>query len=487
MKQERPTSYRLSKPSDRVRTAWDTHRPQAIVPSEDAQTIHVFGPLLSEDWAQIYSDWWGDDYHVSDVSFLAALEAADASQPITLLINSPGGDVFVGATIRSAIQAAQSNGATINAHVMGLCASAGALVATACTEVRMADAAQFMVHRASVGFDYWGYGDTQELALIEKDVAALRQSLKSIDAAQVKAYVAKTGRPQEDIRAEVNAETWFDAEAALDAGYVDTIQEAPTLKSDKKKKKEGEDDSTNGSKQATQANKQATQRSLRRSRASHPAATAAAQGINNQPEKGLRTMHENTIRELLGLSADTEVTDAHRDLAISQLLVAREEGRQHKAENERLVAQARDQKVATLLDKHQERGAVTPAERDGLAVLMLNAPDLDAALATMDATLSKQGDESKVARQAQGTGLDPEGSATGTGRTKDEGDHRALAHAFDAKVKALCNGKDDSASIGDAQRTALDELGEDAYNAYVRWDFDNDQPTAPIMEMAGRY
>ena len=197
-------------------------------------------------------------------------------------------------------------------------------------------------------------------------------------------------------------------------------------------------------------------------------------------------MHENTIRELLGLSADTEVTDAHRDLAISQLLVAREEGRQHKAENERLVAQARDQKVTTLLDKHQARGAVTPAERDGLAVLMLNAPDLDAAIATMDATLSKQGDESKIARHNQGTGLDPEGEDVHRRGTKAEGDHRALAHEFDAKVKTLCNGKSDAASIGEAQRKALAELGEDAYNAYARWDFDNDQATAPIMEIQTR-
>ena len=480
----KPTNYRLSKPSEPMRAAWAKHRPQALIESEDAQTIHVFGPLMSEDWAQIYSDWWEDDYHVSDVSFIKALEAADPSKPITLLINTPGGEIFVGATIRSAIQTAQSNGATVNAHIMGVCASAGALVATACNEVRMADTAQFMIHRASVGFDYYGLGDASELALIEKDLAALRQSLKSIDQAQIKAYVQRTGRSEEEIRGEVNAETWFGAEAALEANFIDSIQDAPILK-DKKKKKEGADDSPDGSTQATKTSIQATQRTLRRGRASHPAATAAEQGNNQQPEKGLTTMHEHTIRELLGLSADTEVTDAHRDLAISQLLVAREEGRQHKAENERLKAQARDQKVTTLLDKHQERGAVTPAERDGLAVLMLNAPDLDAAIATMDATLSKQGDESKIARQAQGTGKDPDG-AHASQRTKDEGDHRALAHAFDSKVKELCHGKSDAASIGEAQRKALAELGEDAYNAYARWDFDNDQATAPIMEIQTR-
>lgn len=128
--------------------------------------------------------------------------------PIHLRINSPGGDVFDGRAIATAI----AQHGDVTAWIDGLAASAATYVATAAKTVNMADGAFFMIHEAWT----FAYGNKHDLA----DTVAL---LDKIDQSIVADYARKTGQTAEQIAAWLQAETWFDATEAKDAGFIDAI------------------------------------------------------------------------------------------------------------------------------------------------------------------------------------------------------------------------------------------------------------------------
>lgn len=135
---------------------------------------------------------------------LAALKGT----PVNLRINCPGGDVFDGRAMATAIQMHGD----VTAYIDGLAASAATYVATAAKSIQMADGAFFMVHNA------WtlGYGN-------KADFADLITLLDKIDQSIVNDYAKKTGKTVEEIAAWMNAETWFTAQEAQANGFVDTV------------------------------------------------------------------------------------------------------------------------------------------------------------------------------------------------------------------------------------------------------------------------
>lgn len=153
--------------------------------------------------------YWG----VSALSVVDALARAGDAEVLHVYINSPGGDVFEGRAIMAAIS--RFAGKTI-AHVDSLCASAATGIALACNEVEMSEGAFFMIHNAS-GMA-WG------------DKTALRETadlLEQVEGSIIGDYTAKTGKSAEEIVAWMEAETWFDAAAALENGFIDRITAAP--------------------------------------------------------------------------------------------------------------------------------------------------------------------------------------------------------------------------------------------------------------------
>jgi ATP-dependent protease ClpP protease subunit len=131
---------------------------------------------------------------------------------VTLRINSLGGDVFAGRAIANTIA---SRRADVTAVIDGVAASAATMIALAAGRIEMAANAQWMIHnpRASV---------------FEQQAEGLRSATKLLDdveAEYVAAYVSKTGLAESKLRAMMDAETWFSADEAKAAGFVDAIVE----------------------------------------------------------------------------------------------------------------------------------------------------------------------------------------------------------------------------------------------------------------------
>lgn len=143
---------------------------------------------------------WG----VSVKSFLNDLRAVKGDA-VHLRINSPGGDVFAGVAIYNALR---SSGKKVYVKVLGIAASAASLIAMAGDEIEMPENAMMMIHNPWI----LASGDAD-------DLRATADVLEKIGESLVGTYAARTGKPADEIRAMLSAETWFTAQEAVDAGF----------------------------------------------------------------------------------------------------------------------------------------------------------------------------------------------------------------------------------------------------------------------------
>jgi ATP-dependent protease ClpP protease subunit len=127
---------------------------------------------------------------------------------ITLNVNSPGGDLYEGVAIRNLL--AQS-GKPVNVNVVGLCASAASLIATA-GNVTMAPGTMYMVHEAQG----MSFGDADAMRKCADTLATVTDSAADL-------YVAKTGKKKADILALMKEETWLTPDEAVEQGFADCV------------------------------------------------------------------------------------------------------------------------------------------------------------------------------------------------------------------------------------------------------------------------
>lgn len=150
--------------------------------------------------------WFGDG--VTAKQFVKDLAELDVER-ITVRINSGGGDVFEGLAIFNALR---RHDAMVTTEIDGIAASIASVIALAGEEVRIADNAFFMIHNPH-GFAGGNASDMREFA----------ELLDKIGGSLAGVYVDKSGQDVEAIQEWMDVETWFDAEEAKAAGFVDAI------------------------------------------------------------------------------------------------------------------------------------------------------------------------------------------------------------------------------------------------------------------------
>lgn len=155
-------------------------------------------------------------FGISATQFVEALNAIKAPA-LDLRINSPGGSVFEGITVANAIR---RHSAKVTTHIDGVAASIASVVALAGDAVRIADNAFFMIHDPFV----MCFGTAEEM---RKTADTLDSVAKT---AIIAAYTKKTGKTEDEIKAWMAAETWFTADEALAAGFVDAVDKDEEVK-----------------------------------------------------------------------------------------------------------------------------------------------------------------------------------------------------------------------------------------------------------------
>lgn len=167
----------------------------------------------------LYDEIWSGDAALY-VSRIEAMKGRD----IEIAVNSPGGDVFEAAAIYAAI--ARHDG-QVTCRVDGIAASAASYVCMAASRVVMAPSAFMMIHLP------WSIvmGNREDLEKMHRD-------LSQIESAMVKAYAAKSGKSDEEIRELLEKETLMTAETAVSEGFADEIAAAAADDAPKAKSKD---------------------------------------------------------------------------------------------------------------------------------------------------------------------------------------------------------------------------------------------------------
>ena len=166
--------------------------------ADDARTLYLGGVIAEESW-------FADD--VTPAAFKAELMAGTGD--ITLWINSPGGDCVAAAQIYNMLMEYPGN---VTVKIDGIAASAASVIAMAGTKVLMSPTGLMMIHNPLTV----AIGDSAEM---QKAIQMLDEVKESI----INAYEIKTGLSRAKLSHLMDAETWLNANKALELGFTDGI------------------------------------------------------------------------------------------------------------------------------------------------------------------------------------------------------------------------------------------------------------------------
>ena len=167
------------------------------IPSE-GRVLELYGTIAEESW-------FDDD--VTPKMFHD--ELFSGSGPVTIWINSPGGDCSAASQIYSMLMDYSGN---VTVKIDGVAASAASVIAMAGTEVLMAPTALLMIHNPATG----AFGDHNEM---QKAIEMLDEVKESI----INAYEIKTSLSRARLSHYMEAETWMNANKAIELGFADGV------------------------------------------------------------------------------------------------------------------------------------------------------------------------------------------------------------------------------------------------------------------------
>ena len=198
---DRPHNFHWDAPSD-VLARW-ADRPQAAE-ADDPNTISIYD-VIGEDF------WTGGGFTAKRAA--AALRSI-GKHPVTVKINSPGGNMFEGIAIYNILR---EHPERVTIDVMGMAASAASVIAMAGDEIRMGLGTFVMIHNA------WGLviGNRHDM----REAADL---FEGFDGALVDIYEARTGRERAEVEKLMDAETFLSPSQAIEQGFADTVSDGLT-------------------------------------------------------------------------------------------------------------------------------------------------------------------------------------------------------------------------------------------------------------------
>lgn len=166
----------------------------------DTRTLYLDGVIAEESW-------FDDD--VTPKAFKTDLFAGEGD--IVIWLNSPGGDCIAASQIYTMLMDYKGK---VTVKIDGIAASAASVIAMAGTTVLMAPTALMMVHNPLTV----AIGDSEEM---QKAIAMLSEVKESI----INAYEIKTGLSRTRLSHLMDAETWLNANKAIELGFADEIME----------------------------------------------------------------------------------------------------------------------------------------------------------------------------------------------------------------------------------------------------------------------
>ncbi len=173
----------------------------------------------------IAEDSWFDD-DVTPQLFKDELNAG--SGDITVWISSPGGDCVAAAQIYNMLA---NYAGKVTVKIDGIAASAASVIAMAGDTVLVSPVSMLMIHNPAT----IAWGDHVEM---QKTINMLESVKDSI----INAYVLKTGLSRARLSHLMDAETWMDANKAVELGFADDIMVRVKAEPEEENENGGEDE-----------------------------------------------------------------------------------------------------------------------------------------------------------------------------------------------------------------------------------------------------
>ena len=162
------------------------------------RVLRLEGPIDEESF-------WGDE--ATPKAFREELEAGEGD--ITVWINSPGGDCVAAAQIYNMLMDYKGN---VTVKIDGIAASAASVIAMAGTKVLVSPVSMLMIHNPMTA----AFGNSDEMQKAIEMLSSVKDSI-------INAYEIKTGLSRAKLSHLMDAETWMDANKAVELGFADGI------------------------------------------------------------------------------------------------------------------------------------------------------------------------------------------------------------------------------------------------------------------------
>lgn len=172
---------------------------QAAAKEDEDRSISIYDVIG-------YDYWTGEGVTAKRIS--AALRSLGAG-PVTVNINSPGGDLFEGLAIYNLLREHKGE---VTVKVIGVAASAASIIAMAGDTVQVARAGFLMIHNTWV----MAVGN-------RNDLREYADTLEPFDRAMADIYAARTGQEAKAMAKLMDAETWIGGSDAIEQGFADEL------------------------------------------------------------------------------------------------------------------------------------------------------------------------------------------------------------------------------------------------------------------------
>ena len=171
------------------------------------RTLFLNGTIAEESW-------FDDD--VTPQLFKDELNSS--SGDIIVWINSPGGDCVAAAQIYNMLMDYKGN---VTVKIDGIAASAASVIAMAGTKVLVSPVSMLMIHNPMTA----AFGNSDEMQKAIEMLSSVKDSI-------INAYEIKTGLSRAKLSHLMDAETWMDANKAVELGFADEIMQRGTESED---------------------------------------------------------------------------------------------------------------------------------------------------------------------------------------------------------------------------------------------------------------
>ena len=145
------------------------------------------------------------------VAQLLHLESQDPEKDIAMYINSPGGSIYSGLAVYDTMRFIKPDIQTMG---VGVAMSMGSLLLAGGTKGKRAALpnSRILIHQPSAGFR----GQSTDIEIHAREILNVRGRIEQI-------YAEHTGRPAEQVRADMERDRFFAAQQALEYGIIDRV------------------------------------------------------------------------------------------------------------------------------------------------------------------------------------------------------------------------------------------------------------------------